>query len=90
MQISTLIPIVGVIVILANILACALFPYSTPTIMGVQLFIGGMTTLTIAIVALINPIQGISGFERMLLFVAGCINCSTGYYMVLLHLRRQT
>ena len=90
MPITPLIPIVGLIVIVANIVACATFPYSSPTIMGLQLFVGGMTTLIIAVVALINPMQGISGFERMLLFVAGSINCSIGYYMVLLHLQRQT
>ena len=56
--------------------------------MGVQLFIGGMTTLLISVIDLINPI-GIAEYERFLLFLSGCINCSLGYYMVLLELRKQ-
>jgi hypothetical protein len=87
MEISPLIPVVGLVLIVGNILLAAMRPYSSPTVMGVQLFIGGMTTLIIAVVDLLNPI-GIATSERVLLFVAGCLNCSSGYYMVLLQTRR--
>ncbi len=88
MEISALIPIVGLVVIVANIVLAAVRPYSPPTVMGVQLFIGGMTTITVAVVDLLNPI-GITAFEHVLLFVSGCINCSIGYYMVLLQTQRE-
>lgn len=88
MPISPLVPIVGLVVIVGNIIAAALRPSAPPTAMGVQLFVGGMTTLIIAVVDLVNPI-GISEFERVLLFVSGCINCSVGYYMTLLEIRKR-
>lgn len=83
MQLSSLVPIVGLLVIVGNILIAAVRPYLPPYVMGVQLFIGGMTTLIIAVLDLISPI-GIAEYERVLLFVTGCINCSLGYYMVLM------
>lgn len=88
MQISPLVPLVGLILIVANILVAAVRPASPPTVMGVQLFIGGMTTLIIAVVDMINPMH-ITEFERLLLFVSGCINCSVGYYMTLLDMRKR-
>lgn len=87
MNVNPLIPLVGLIVIIGNIVVAAVRPYSPPTVMGIQLFIGGMTTLTVAVVDLLNPI-GIAEYERLLLFLAGCINCSIGYYMVLLQSQR--
>lgn len=82
MNINPLIPLVGLIVIVGNLILAAVRPYSPPTFMGIQLFIGGMTTLTVAVVDLLNPV-GIVEYERVLLFLSGCINCSIGYYMVL-------
>lgn len=87
MTINTLIPIVGLLIIIGNIVLAVLQPAMPPTAMGVQLFIGGMTTLIIAVVDVIDPI-GVGAFERALLFVAGCINCSIGYYMVLLEIQK--
>lgn len=87
MQISPMIPLFGLLLIAANIILAAVRPYWSPTAMGLQLFVGGMTTILIAVIDLINPL-GIMEFERLLLFVSGCINCSVGYYMVLLEMRR--
>ncbi len=87
-MISPLVPIVGLLVIIGNVVVAAVRPYLPPTAMGVQLFIGGMTTLIIAVIDLLSPI-GIAEYERVLLFLAGCINCSIGYYMVLLEIRKQ-
>lgn len=87
MQISPMIPLFGLLLIAANIILAAVRPYWSPTAMGLQLFVGGMTTILIAVIDLINPL-GIMEFERVLLFVSGCINCSVGYYMVLLEMRR--
>jgi hypothetical protein len=87
MQISPMIPLFGLLLIAANIILAAVRPYWSPTAMGLQLFVGGMLTILIAVVDLINPL-GIMEFERVLLFVSGCINCSVGYYMVLLETRR--
>lgn len=87
-MISPLVPIVGLLVIIGNVVVAAVRPYLPPTVMGVQLFIGGMTTLIIAVIDLLSPI-GIAEYERVLLFLAGCINCSIGYYMVLLEIRKQ-
>ena len=87
MQSSLSIPVVGLLLIIANVVLATVRPYWSPTAMGIQLFIGGMTTILIAVIDLINPL-GIVEFERVLLFVSGCINCSIGYYMVLLELRR--
>jgi hypothetical protein len=83
MEISPLIPLVGLILIVGNIILAAVRPFTAPTAMGVQLFLGGMTTILISVIDLINPV-GIMEFERALLFVSGCINCFFGYYMVLL------
>ncbi len=88
MDISPAVPIVGLVLIVGNIFLAAVRPFAPPTVMGVQLFIGGMITLIIAVLDLINPI-GIGAFERALIFVSGCINCAAGYYMVLLETRRQ-
>ena len=88
MQISPLIPLVGLLLIVMNVIVAAVRPSFPPTLMGVQLFIGGMTTLLISVIDLINP-TGIAEYERFLLFLSGCINCSLGYYMVLLELRKQ-
>ncbi len=87
MPISPLIPLIGLILIVANIFLGMVYPAWSPTAMGVQLFIGGMTTLLISVIDLINPV-GITPFERATLFIAGCIDCSAGYYMVLLETRR--
>ncbi|MCG3141538.1 MAG: hypothetical protein HDKAJFGB_02824 [Anaerolineae bacterium] len=84
---SPLIPVVGLALIVANIVLAAVRPYWAPTAMGIQLFIGGMTTILIAVIDLINPV-GIVEFERVLLFVSGCLNCTLGYYMTLLEMRR--
>ncbi len=84
---SPLIPIIGLALIIANIVLAAARPYWAPTAMGIQLFIGGMTTILIAVIDLINPL-GIAEFERVLLFVSGCLNCALGYYMALLEMRR--
>jgi vacuolar-type H+-ATPase subunit I/STV1 len=81
------IPIIGLLLIVANIALAATRPYWSPTAMAIQLFIGGMTTLLIAVIDLINPL-GITELEQVLLFVSGCINCALGYYMTLLELRR--
>lgn len=88
MQISPAIPVVGLFIIAINVIIAAVRPYAPPRVMGVQLFIGGMTTLVIAVLDLINPI-GIGSTERFLLFLAGCINCSIGYYMVLLEIQKR-
>ncbi len=88
MQLSPLVPVVGLLVIIGNIVVAAVRPYLPPTAMGVQLFIGGMTTLIISVIDLIIPI-GIAEYENILLFVTGCINCAVGYYMVLLEMRKQ-
>jgi hypothetical protein len=88
MQISPLVPLVGLFVIVANIIVAAVRPSFPPTVMGVQLFIGGMTTLTISVAHLIVPV-GIEEFEQVLLFVTGCINCALGYYMVLLEIQKR-
>ncbi len=88
MQISPVVPFVGLLVIILNLVAAAARPSFPPTVMGIQLFIGGMTTLIIAVVDLIIPIQ-IAPFERFLLFFSGCVNCSVGYYMVLLELQKR-
>ena len=82
MTISPLIPLVGLVLIVANIFLAMVYPIWSPTAMGVQLFIGGMTTIIISVVSLLNPI-GISPPERAILFITGCIDCSAGYYMVL-------
>ena len=87
MPISPLIPIVGLLLVAANVILAAVRPYWSPTAMGIQLFFGGMTTILIAVIDLINPV-GIVEFERILLFVSGCLNCMLGYYMVLLETRR--
>jgi len=84
---SPLIPVVGLALIVANIVLAAVRPSWAPTAMGIQLFIGGMTTILIAVIDLINPV-GIVEFERVLLFVSGCLNCTLGYYMTLLEMRR--
>lgn len=88
MQISPLIPIIGLVLIVVNVIVAAVRPSFPPTLMGAQLFIGGMATLLISVIDLINPI-GIAEYERWLLFLGGCINCSAGYYMVLLEIRKQ-
>lgn len=88
MPINPLIPIVGLVLLITNIILAVVRPSSPPTAMGVQLFIGGMTTLVIAVVDLIDPVH-ISSFERILLFLAGCINCSAGYYMILLEMQKR-
>lgn len=88
MEISPLIPLVGLLIIIANIIVAAVRPYAPPTMMGVQLFIGGMITLIVAVLDLLNPV-GVQEYERLLLFLAGCINCSLGYYMVLLQSRKE-
>lgn len=88
MQISSGIPVVGLVIILFNVLIAAVRPHYPPRLMGVELFLCGMTTLVISVVDLINPI-GLVEFERTLLFVAGCINCSVGYYMVLREIQKQ-
>jgi hypothetical protein len=87
MQISPLIPLVGLGLIIGNVILATVRPFWAPTAMGIQLFIGGMTTILIAVLDLVNPV-GIVEFERLLLFVSGCLNCSIGYYMVLLEMRR--
>lgn len=89
MEISALIPIVGLVVLIGNIVVAVMFPPFPPKAMGMQLFIAGMTTLVIAVVDLLDP-TGITAFERMLLFLAGCINCSVGYYMVLLEIQKRS
>lgn len=88
MQISPFVPAAGLLLIIANILLAALRPFWSPTVMGIQLFIGGMTTILIAVLDLLNPI-GIPAYERVILFVAGCINCTLGYFMVLREMRRR-
>jgi hypothetical protein len=88
MQISPEVPFIGFVVIAGNIVFAALQPRVSPVLLGVQLFIGGMVTLVVSVVDLLNPV-GISGTERLLLFIAGCVNCSAGYYMVLLEGRRR-
>jgi hypothetical protein len=87
MQISPLVPLFGLLLIIANITLAAVRRYWSPTAMGLQLYVAGMTTILIAVIDLINPL-GIVEFERVLLFISGCINCSVGYYMVLLEMRR--
>jgi hypothetical protein len=95
MDISPGVPLVGLVVIVANILVAALSPRFPPRLMGVQLFFSGMVVLTLSVVSLINPVgiteatpHGIVGLERALLFIMGSINCWVGYYMVLLESRR--
>ncbi len=88
MQISPIVPGIGLFLIALNVIIAAVRPYTQPTIMGVELFIGGMIIILVSVVDLINPI-GISSTERALLFISGCVNCSVGYYMVLLELRKQ-
>ncbi len=88
MQISPFIPIAGLLLVVINVLIAAVRPSYPPTLMGIQLFIGGMTTLLISVIDLVNPI-GIAEYERFFLFFAGCINCSLGYYMVLLERRKR-
>lgn len=88
MQISWGVPLFGFLLITANIALAAVRPFVSPTVMGIQLFIGGMTTILIAVLDLINPV-GISEFERAFLFVAGCINCTVGYYMVLSEIQKR-
>ena len=87
MQISFYIPLLGLVLIAANVVLAAVRPFRSPTVMGIQLFFGGMVTLMIAVIDLINPV-GIIELERVLLFVSGCVNCFIGYYMVLLESRR--
>jgi hypothetical protein len=88
MQISLTVPGVGLVLIAFNLLIAAVRPSLGPTMMGLQLFLIGMFTILIAVIDLVNPI-GISMLERMGVFVAGCINCSAGYYMVLREMRRR-
>ena len=88
MNISPVIPLIGLILIIANIFLGIIYPAASPTMMGLQLFIAGMVTLLISVIDLVNPI-GITPFERAVLFIAGSIDCSAGYYMVLLETRRQ-
>jgi len=88
MEISPLVPVAGIVLIVANVLVAVISPYTPPKLMGLELFIAGMITILISVLDLINPI-GISALERALLFIAGCVNCSAGYYMVLLELRRE-
>ncbi len=95
MDISPIVPLVGLVIIVANILVAAMSPRFPPRLMGVQLFFAGMVILTLSVVSLINPVgvtpehpTGIAGLERFLLFISGCINCWAGYYMVLLESRR--
>jgi hypothetical protein len=89
MQIDPGIPFFGLVLIVVNVAVAAVLPYVAPRFMGVQLFIAGMVTIIIAIVDLINPIGTVVGSERILLFIGGCINCSLGYYMVLLEIQKQ-
>lgn len=88
MRISPIIPLVGLLLIVVNVVLAVVSPYRPPRFMGIQLFVGGMTTLLIAVIDLINPV-GVSEFERVLLFFSGCLNCTIGYYMVLLETRRR-
>lgn len=88
MPISPFLPFIGLAVIVGNIVLAAVRPQYPPTVMGVQLFIGGMTTILVAVVDVINPI-GIPEYERVLLFITGCINCSIGYYMALLEIYKR-
>lgn len=82
MIVSPIIPLIGLGLILSNILVAIVRPYLPPTLMGIQLFLGGIVTLLTAVIDLINPL-GIGEFERFFVFSAGCINCCVGYYMVL-------
>jgi hypothetical protein len=88
MQISTVVPAFGLILLVFNIVLAAVRPLAHPTIMGIQLYIAGMITLLIAVIDLINPI-GITATERAVLFISGCLNCFIGYYMVLLEIRKR-
>lgn len=87
MDISPLVPLVGLILIIVNVLVGALGAVVEPRFMGVQLFLAGMTTILISVIDLLNPV-GIGAAERLFLFIAGSINCSLGYYMVLLEIRK--
>jgi hypothetical protein len=88
MSISPAVPVFGLLLVAINVLIAAVRPYLPPTVMGIQLYLAGLTTLTIAVLDLINPI-GIAPYERVILFVGGCINCSLGYYMALLENQRR-
>lgn len=88
MSVSPIIPLIGLALVIFNVALAAFRPYLPPKAMGIQLFFGGMTTLIIAVLDLVNPL-GIAEYERILLFIAGCINCSLGYYMVLREMQSQ-
>lgn len=72
-----------IMLVLFNVLITFALPARSRVVMGTELFIAGIVTLIIAVMDLLNPL-GISDGERLILFVAGCINCFTGYYMTLL------
>lgn len=82
MTIDPTVPLFGLILIAANILLAAARPFAPPALMGLQLFTGGLFTLMISVVDLVNPL-GIAPTERLIAFMAGTLNCAAGYYMVL-------
>ncbi|MCC7165326.1 MAG: hypothetical protein IT331_22700 [Anaerolineae bacterium] len=88
MQISLGIPLLGLVLVMFNVIVAAVRPYASPTLMGTQLFVGGMITILISVIDLINPI-GITEYEGFFLFISGCINCTAGYFMTLLEIRKQ-
>lgn len=82
MAIDPIVPLIGFILIAANVLLAVMSPFSPPAIMGLQLFTGGLITLMVSVVDIVNPL-GIGPVERFLTFAAGSGNCFAGYYMVL-------
>lgn len=82
MAIDPVVPAIGFVLIAANVLLAVLSPYLSPAIMGLELFVGGLMTLVVSVVDIVNPL-GIGPVERFLAFAAGSGNCFAGYYMVL-------
>jgi hypothetical protein len=82
MQIEPWVPLTGLFLIILNVAIAVLRPYWLATLLGIQMFIGGLTTLTISVVHLVNPV-GIEGAEQFLAFVTGSLNCTIAYFMVL-------
>lgn len=72
-----------VMLVLFNVVIAFALPARSRLVMGMELFIAGLVTLMIAVIDVLNPL-GIGEGERLIIFVAGCINCFSGYYMALL------
>jgi hypothetical protein len=71
-----------IVLVFFNVFIAFLNAPFTRTMMGIELFMGGIFTLIIPIADLLGNL-GIGVVEGFLLFFAGTLDCIIGYYMVL-------